>query len=177
MAPLPKDAPVMIAWERYKGGSDYQNTRNWALHDAHVDGSLWAAFLAGFTATTRPEASPPERTEELVERLFGEFGVFRMARAGWAASNSRDKVREVSETEVQLRAALQSLGYAEMERERARLREALVALADGADACAQAPNYIVQPFLGIYRKHGNTIAEARTALRGDREQPGEDNHA
>lgn len=39
--------------------------------------------------------------------------------------------------------------------------EALVALADGADKCAEAPHFIVQPFLAIYKKHGETIAKAR----------------
>jgi hypothetical protein len=51
---------------------------------------------------------------DMVERLFGEFGVFHMARAGWAASNSHDKVREVSETEAQLRAALDASGIGEL---------------------------------------------------------------
>jgi hypothetical protein len=50
------------------------------------------------------------------------------------------------------------------------MREALVALADGADKCAEAPHFIVQPFLGIYREHGDVIAQARAALtpQGDR---------
>jgi hypothetical protein len=42
--------------------------------------------------------------------------------------------------------------------------EALVALADGADKCAQAPHFIVQPFLNVYRKHGETIAAVRAKL-------------
>jgi hypothetical protein len=42
--------------------------------------------------------------------------------------------------------------------------EALVALADGADKCAQAPHFIVQPFLDVYRKHGETIAAVRAKL-------------
>ena len=42
--------------------------------------------------------------------------------------------------------------------------EALVALADAADKCGEAPHYIVQPFLNIYRRHGETIAEVRAAL-------------
>jgi hypothetical protein len=50
------------------------------------------------------------------------------------------------------------------------MREALVALADGADKCAEAPHFIVQPFLDIYREHGDVIAQARAALtpQGDR---------
>ena len=45
------------------------------------------------------------------------------------------------------------------------LSAAVVALADGADKCAAAPHFIVQPFLAIYKKHGNTIAEARAWVR------------
>lgn len=41
------------------------------------------------------------------------------------------------------------------------LLEAVVALADGADKCMEAPHFIVQPFLGIYAKHGETITRAR----------------
>jgi hypothetical protein len=46
------------------------------------------------------------------------------------------------------------------------LRSALVALADGAEKIGEA-HHIVQPLLAIYRKHGETIAEARAALSGD----------
>lgn len=50
MAPVPNDHPMMIAWQAYKTTDEYANTRKWALHEAHVDGSLWAAFVAGFHA-------------------------------------------------------------------------------------------------------------------------------
>lgn len=43
-------------------------------------------------------------------------------------------------------------------------RKAIIALADGADKCAEAPHFIVQPFLKVYREHGETIAEARKAV-------------
>ena len=48
--PLPKDAPVMIAWEKYQGSPEFENTKRWASHKEHVDGSLWAAFEAGFNS-------------------------------------------------------------------------------------------------------------------------------
>jgi hypothetical protein len=76
MCALAKDAPVMIAWEAYKTSPDYANTRNWALREAHVDGSLWAAFFAGFNALARtaPAVSGEEleafrEQTDLVERL------------------------------------------------------------------------------------------------------------
>lgn len=50
MAEIPVGSPLRDAWEEYKQGEDYQNTRRWALHEEHVDGSLWAAFMAGYIA-------------------------------------------------------------------------------------------------------------------------------
>lgn len=47
MMALPADDPRMKAWEAYKATPEYANTRKWALHEAHVEGSLWAAFLEG----------------------------------------------------------------------------------------------------------------------------------
>jgi phosphate-selective porin len=38
----------MVAWQSYRLTDDYANTRRWALEDAHVDGSLWAAFIEGW---------------------------------------------------------------------------------------------------------------------------------
>jgi hypothetical protein len=46
--PCDPTSPLMVEWERYKQTDDYANTRRWALVDAHVDGSLWAAFSRGF---------------------------------------------------------------------------------------------------------------------------------
>jgi hypothetical protein len=47
-SPMPKDHPLMKAWEQYKVTDDYTNTRKWAHHAEHVDGSLWAAFSQGW---------------------------------------------------------------------------------------------------------------------------------
>ena len=49
-AEVPRGDPRMVAWERYKQTEDYANTRRWAAHADHVDGSLWAAFIEGFEA-------------------------------------------------------------------------------------------------------------------------------
>lgn len=48
--PVGADDPRMLAWNAYKATPEYANTRKWALHEEHVDGSLWAAFFAGFQA-------------------------------------------------------------------------------------------------------------------------------
>lgn len=61
--PVPKDAPVMVAWERYKQTEEYANTRKWAQTE-HVDGSLWAAFEEGFRAAL-PSAHAEGRREGL----------------------------------------------------------------------------------------------------------------
>jgi len=73
-AALPKDHPLMQAWEKYKASEDFKNSLGWAMQIApmvqagdpdgeakrrfelmpreqreqHVIGSLWAAFSAGF---------------------------------------------------------------------------------------------------------------------------------
>lgn len=48
--PIAKDDPLMKAWEAYKATDDFANTRHWALKEPHTEGSLWAAFMAGWLA-------------------------------------------------------------------------------------------------------------------------------
>ena len=45
-----QDEPLMIAWNAYKATEEYANSRQWAEYKAHLDGSLWAAFCAGYAA-------------------------------------------------------------------------------------------------------------------------------
>jgi hypothetical protein len=111
---------------------------------------------------TRSETSAPVIDEGLIKRLFGEFGVFRMARTGWLGSNNTAKVQEVIETETQLRAALEAgcAGLvAENERQASLLKQALEAI----DSRRSEPLFIMRDAI---RNH----LEDRTALRGDREQ-------
>jgi hypothetical protein len=109
---------------------------------------------------TRSEASAPVIDEGLIKRLFGEFGVFRMARTGWLGSNNTAKVQEVIETETQLRAALEA-GCAGLVAENERLRSALERLDRNFDLLLAG-----KPVRDV----AETKAETRTALRGDREQ-------
>lgn len=51
-SPLPANDPRVIAWNTYKAGEEYENTKRWARHPEHTEGSLWAAFIAGFAAAT-----------------------------------------------------------------------------------------------------------------------------
>lgn len=57
MAALPKDSPIMRAWDVYKATPDYANSLKWAAHDEHRVGSMWAAFLQGWTLATERAAS------------------------------------------------------------------------------------------------------------------------
>jgi len=50
MAPVATDHPMLVAWTAYKATTDFANTKHWAAHAEHVDGSLWAAFVAGWDA-------------------------------------------------------------------------------------------------------------------------------
>ena len=45
-----QDEPLMIAWNAYKATEEDANSRQWAEYKAHLDGSLWAAFCAGYAA-------------------------------------------------------------------------------------------------------------------------------
>lgn len=49
-APLPSDHPLMLAWNAHKATEEYANARTWAKYEEHVDGSMWAAFMAGWYA-------------------------------------------------------------------------------------------------------------------------------
>ena len=60
-APVPQDAPLMVAWNAYKASEEYANTEYWATRPEHTEDSLWAAFVAGFNAAHSP--SDPQRGE------------------------------------------------------------------------------------------------------------------
>lgn len=54
-APMSPTHPVMVAWTAYKATPEYENALRWAKEPtgAHVEGSLWAAFLEGHEAARR----------------------------------------------------------------------------------------------------------------------------
>ena len=74
-AALSNDDPRMIEWEQFKARGEYANAVNWAtypsasvemsedgkgevgitLHYDHIEGSMWAAFCAGFNAAIAQE--------------------------------------------------------------------------------------------------------------------------
>jgi hypothetical protein len=61
MSPVPANHPLMTAWNTYKASDDFEKTKRWAAIEAYTEGSLWAAFAAGFGAqpTQSAEAWPP----------------------------------------------------------------------------------------------------------------------
>lgn len=76
MSEVPKGDPLRIAWEAHQATEDFKNTKHWAMmiapmvqvgdpdgdakrsydlmpreqRERHVMGSLWACFVAGWTA-------------------------------------------------------------------------------------------------------------------------------
>jgi len=72
-----EDDPLMIAWNEYQKTEDFQNTTYW-LHagNEHIQGGLWAAFMAGFMAATERaamlhESVNPASDAERHERVPG----------------------------------------------------------------------------------------------------------
>mgnify|MGYP006908218295 CR=1 FL=1 len=53
-APVPKDAPLMVAWEAFMQTEDYTNCLRWLNRKegspSNGEGELWAAFCAGWNA-------------------------------------------------------------------------------------------------------------------------------
>lgn len=95
-AELPKGHPMRDAWEAYRATEKYANSRHWALDQNHVDGSLWAAFIAGYAA-----APPAEAPADLVERIRKEveFAVVDHCKGGdlWLATKlAADKIAKLA---------------------------------------------------------------------------------
>jgi hypothetical protein len=68
-APVPADAPVMVAWKAYQETEEFANTKRWASVEEHTLGSLWAAFYAGFYACAAPAPNPQAEAEALIQRV------------------------------------------------------------------------------------------------------------
>jgi hypothetical protein len=45
---LDQNHPLRVAWSEYKTTREYENLVRWAADPAHVEGSLWGAFLKGY---------------------------------------------------------------------------------------------------------------------------------
>jgi hypothetical protein len=56
----------MVAWNADKATAEYANTLRWAMHREHAEGSLWAAFSAGFRPDHTTAPTPRETRAEIV---------------------------------------------------------------------------------------------------------------
>jgi cation transport regulator ChaB len=63
MAEMPLTHPLRAAWEQYKQTDEYKNTRKWAAHPEHLEGSMWGVWLAAFNAATERAASLHESVD------------------------------------------------------------------------------------------------------------------
>src|ERR1700677_1355240 len=55
--------PVMVAWNEYQKTEHYANSKKWAIHTEHVQGSLWGAFSEGFRLATERAAMLHEQVD------------------------------------------------------------------------------------------------------------------
>jgi hypothetical protein len=72
--------PVMVAWKEYQGTGDFANSKKWAIHTEHVQGSIWAAFSAGFAMATERaamlhESVNPASDDERLNHVPGAGGM------------------------------------------------------------------------------------------------------
>jgi hypothetical protein len=89
--PVPADHPLMKAWKAYQQTAEFANTKKWAAHPEHVDGSLWAAFMQGWLLATERAAMLHEsvNTASDAERLNKAPGAGAMG----AVIEYRDLIR------------------------------------------------------------------------------------
>lgn len=90
-AAVPVGHPMMIAWERYSGGSEYANSARWAAEPEHTKGSMWAAFVAGWSARTSTHPAP-DALRVAAADLLAEVDA-TAARIGWADHGQRERLR------------------------------------------------------------------------------------
>ena len=92
MTPVPKDDPMMKAWEEFKQTPAYANAKSWAANPHHLEGSLWALYSQGFRDATQRAANLHEQIDVAsdTERLRNLHGADAMG----AVIEYRDKIRE-----------------------------------------------------------------------------------
>lgn len=104
---VPKDAPVIKAWEAHKATEEYTDSLKWAAHPEAVEGSLWALFYAGYfacavhaSAELADERMEHDLLKELLSRPeiddFQDGLVLEAAhqRKRWGDAHDRDKSSE-----------------------------------------------------------------------------------
>lgn len=132
MAPVNPESPLMQAWKRYTATPEFANTLRWATDPEHAEGSLWAAFSAGFAPTPATPAGSERLTDEEREALTPI--ATRLFIAGL------DPAEFVAEVTRQAIAAVPRLAARAGDREEREgaLREARQAARDAATAITHA---------------------------------------
>lgn len=73
MVALSKDDPRIVAWERYRATPDYGVSFRWAQFEEHREGSMWAAFLAGYETAAllrEPRESPAAEPDDALASVM-----------------------------------------------------------------------------------------------------------
>jgi hypothetical protein len=70
----------MVAWTEYTKTDDFANSKRWAVHPQHMEGSLWAAFAKGFAMATERAAAlhesvNPASDDERLNKVPGAGGM------------------------------------------------------------------------------------------------------
>lgn len=108
MGPVDTESPLWKAWAKYTTTDDYANTKRWAVHEQHTEGSLWAAFEHGFhagrPAGTDETPTPDEITE--LRAIRDELGAYNhridvtllreIKRLRTALAASRETIRKLT---------------------------------------------------------------------------------
>jgi hypothetical protein len=68
--------PMLVAWKAYASGDAYKNSLKWAAFDEHREGSMWAAFTAGYEAAQQDARLPKDAgvTTETEEKFCTTCG-------------------------------------------------------------------------------------------------------
>lgn len=95
MTKLPDDHPLMRAWLEHRGSAEFNNSKSWAAKPEHLQGSLWALFMAGWNSATERAASLHESVNVAsdTERSNNVPGADAMG----AVIEYRDLIRDINE--------------------------------------------------------------------------------
>lgn len=85
--PCPEDHPLMIAWKAHQETDEFTNSKKWAAHPEHLQGSLWALFMAGFFAGVAQGRR--EGAEEAAEECDGAAEAHERATLNSTAKQKR----------------------------------------------------------------------------------------
>ena len=110
---LPDNDPRIVAWEAYKQTEEYANTQRWASAIDHTEGSLWAAFLEGWTRAATAQAVTLT-TDDLLTPEVIKAAADAGERVGWEnvlTNNAQiyHRVHDLRKYEAALRAVLPAI--------------------------------------------------------------------